>query len=114
MPKWMWPLVAALYPMIAHATFHTWKIETIYSSADGTVQFVVLHESQGFAAQDQWAGKTFTNTHAGLTKTFNDMLALAARKELLSTVKVICMSQHHSAEDAESSAFRNSAVRNWF
>ena len=70
MPKWTWPLVAALYPMIAHATFHTWKIETIYSSADGTVQFVVLHESQGFAAQDQWAGKTFTNTHAGLTKTF--------------------------------------------
>jgi hypothetical protein len=70
MPKWMWPLIAALYPMLAHATFHTWTIEAIYSSADGTVQFVMLHESQGFAAQDQWAGKTFTNTHAGLTKTF--------------------------------------------
>jgi len=31
----------------AHATYHTWVIEQLYSNADGNVQFVVLHEAQG-------------------------------------------------------------------
>ncbi len=29
----------------ALANFHTFRIEQIYSNADGTVQFIVMHES---------------------------------------------------------------------
>ncbi len=31
----------------ASASFHTFAIEQVYSNADGTVQYVVLHETQG-------------------------------------------------------------------
>src|SRR5215470_9515227 len=70
MQKWVLALVLALFAAAAQATFHTWKIEAIYSNADGTVQFVVLHESLNQPGADQWAGKTFTSTHAsGVVRT---------------------------------------------
>lgn len=52
------------------ATSHTWRIETLYSSADGSVQYVVLRESQALTAQRLLAGKALTMTHAGVAKTF--------------------------------------------
>src|SRR5262244_1349011 len=70
MRKWMLAIVVALFAAAAHANFHTWKIEAIYSNADGTVQFVVLHESMNVPGEDQWAGKAVTSTYAGVTKTF--------------------------------------------
>lgn len=54
----------------ARATFHTFVVEEIYSNADGSVQFVVLHENQGFAGQDLFAGHALTSSGAGGTKTF--------------------------------------------
>src|SRR5262249_33319676 len=63
-------LAALLATASAQASFHTFVIETIYSNADGTVQFVVLRETQGFPGENLWATHSFTSTHAGVTKTF--------------------------------------------
>jgi len=52
------------------ATFHTFQIEEIYSNADGSVQFVVMHEAIGANGQQFWAGHELTATGAGGTKTF--------------------------------------------
>ena len=83
-------LLVALAPAAAQATSHTYRIETLYSNADGDVQYVVLHESQGLAAQRLLAGKTLTSTHAGVTKTFTFQVnlpsdATANRRVLLAT-----------------------------
>ncbi|HEY1437892.1 MAG TPA: hypothetical protein VGG82_10380 [Casimicrobiaceae bacterium] len=60
----------ALWAASAVAEFHTYKIEQIFSNADGTVQFVVMHESEGMNAENFWMGNTFTSTHLGTTQTF--------------------------------------------
>src|SRR5216684_1425012 len=49
-------LLGAVLACQAHATFHTWKISEIYSSADGSVQFIELHESQGFNGENLLTG----------------------------------------------------------
>ena len=54
----------------AWASFHTFVIEQVYSNADGTVQFVVLHEAQGANGENVWSGHVFNSTHAGATKSF--------------------------------------------
>jgi len=54
----------------ADASFHTFQIEQVYSNADGTVQYVVLHEMAGFTGQGFMGGLPFTSTHAGVTRTF--------------------------------------------
>ena len=61
-------LLAAAAP--AGASFHTFQIEQVYSNADGTVQYIVLHESAGFNGENFMGGLPFTSTHAGVTKTF--------------------------------------------
>src|SRR5215472_12432475 len=48
----------------------TFQIESIYSNADGAVQFVVLRETSGMNGQQSFAGSTLTVTHTGVTKTF--------------------------------------------
>jgi hypothetical protein len=45
-------------------------MESIYSNADGSVQYVVLHETSNTPGKNAWAGQTFTSTRAGVTKTF--------------------------------------------
>lgn len=52
------------------ASYHTYEIVEVYSNADGTVQFVLLHEYAGFDGQDLLAGHTLTVTHAGRSKVF--------------------------------------------
>ncbi len=54
----------------AMATYHTWKIEQLYSNADGTLQFIVLHESEGEDGENLLRGHTLTSTRAGVTKTY--------------------------------------------
>ena len=63
-------LLFALAPIVATAPSHTGRIEALYSSADGSVQYVVLREMQGLTAQRLLAGKSLALTHAGVTKTF--------------------------------------------
>ena len=52
------------------ASFHTFRIESVYSNADGSVQYVVLRETMAAPGERFLAGHTFTSTHAGVTKTF--------------------------------------------
>ncbi|MEP7328766.1 MAG: hypothetical protein ABI777_06105 [Betaproteobacteria bacterium] len=54
---------------VALATFHTFRIDQVYSNADGTIQFVLLHESSGLNGQNLWVGQSLSATHAGRTKT---------------------------------------------
>jgi hypothetical protein len=63
-------LAAALAAPAAWATFHTYQIDEIFSNADGTVQYVVLHEAAGANGQNFLAGHTFTATGAAGTKTY--------------------------------------------
>jgi hypothetical protein len=55
---------------IAHASFHTFQIDEIYSSSDGSIQFIELHEAGGFNGQQFLAGHTLTSTQGVTTRTF--------------------------------------------
>lgn len=82
--------VAALVALSVQASFHTFRIEEVFSNADGTVQYVVLRESAGLSGQEFLAGLPFTSTHAGTTKTFTfpknlPSDATAGRKVLIAT-----------------------------
>jgi hypothetical protein len=59
-----------LWAASAVAEFHTYQIEEIFSNADGTVQYVVMHESQGMSAENFWMGNALTSTHLGTTQTY--------------------------------------------
>jgi hypothetical protein len=60
----------ALVATFARAEFHTFQIEQLYSNADGSLQFVVLHESQGMNGESFLGGQVLISSHAGVTKTF--------------------------------------------
>ena len=55
---------------VANASYHTYQIDEIYSNADGTVQYVVLHEAAGMDGQNQQMGQRLTSTGPGGTATF--------------------------------------------
>ena len=54
----------------AFASYHTFQIEQIYSNADGSVQFIVMHESLRADGESFWNGNMLTSTHAGVSQTF--------------------------------------------
>jgi len=60
-------LLAASFALIANAawaTFHTFQIQQIFSNADGSIQYVVLHESIGFDGQNFLVGHSLFATPA--------------------------------------------------
>ena len=59
--------IASVGPLAAQATF---KIAQIYSSLDGSTQFIRLTETQGLNGQHHFAGLALTSTHNGITKQF--------------------------------------------
>ena len=54
----------------AFASFHTYVIDQLYSNADGSVQFIVLHEAFGLDGQNLLRGHALKSTHAGVTQTY--------------------------------------------
>jgi len=60
----------AVAPSLAPAQAPSFAIDEIYSNADGSVQHVVLRETQGLNAQIAFAGLTLTATRAGVTKLY--------------------------------------------
>ena len=54
----------------ASAEFHLFQIEQLFSNADGSVQFVVLHEFTGSNGENFWAGHSLTSMSAGGNKNF--------------------------------------------
>src|SRR5207249_9921491 len=70
---WLHGLIASIIACVgthAWADFHNFMLEELYSNADGTVQYVVLHETHGLNGQNLWSGHTLTSTHAGVSKTY--------------------------------------------
>src|SRR5215468_5387922 len=57
-------IVFALVANAAWATFHTYQIQTIFSNADGSIQYVVLHEVLGFSGQEFLVGHSLFATAA--------------------------------------------------
>jgi len=76
---------------LAHASFHLFRIDQIYSNADGSVQYVVMRESTGSNGENFWAGLQFRTTNAaGVIKTFTvpsnlPSSSTASRSVLLAT-----------------------------
>ncbi len=60
----------ALLALPASATFHTYQVDELYSNADGTVQYVVLHESLGMNGENLLGGHALLSTGAGGTATY--------------------------------------------
>lgn len=57
--------VLLLLSSVALANFHLFRIEQLYSNADGTVQFVVMHESIGQNGEHLWSGQMLTSSGNG-------------------------------------------------
>jgi uncharacterized protein DUF5648 len=68
--RWSFAPLLALFAAAATAEFHTFQIEELYSNADGTVQFVVLHESKGMDGESFLTGIPLINTSAGGPQTY--------------------------------------------
>lgn len=63
-------MVAGLFALSAHASFHTFVINEIYSNPDGTVQFIELREAAGAGGQNFFAGNQLTSSSGAGQKTF--------------------------------------------
>jgi hypothetical protein len=63
-------LALSLAALPAGATHHTFVIESLYSNADGSVQYVVLHETQNQTGQRMFLGQSLTATHGATTRSF--------------------------------------------
>jgi len=60
---------AALSITTAQAAFHLFRIDQIYSNADGSVQYVVIREATGTNGENFWAGNSLRTTNvAGISK----------------------------------------------
>jgi hypothetical protein len=83
-------LALALAAPLAGASFHTFVVDELYSNADGTVQFIVLHEAFGAGGQQFLQGHQLTVSHNGSVKTmtFDHDLAngsTAGKRALIAT-----------------------------
>jgi hypothetical protein len=63
-------LCAALGSTAALASFHLWRIAELYSSADGLVQFIELHESFGADGENFLMGQGMISTQGTTTRTY--------------------------------------------
>ena len=72
MKRWLCSSISILMFVAsgALANFHLFQIEQLFSNADGTVQFVVMHEFTGSNFENLWGGNTLISTHAGVNKVF--------------------------------------------
>lgn len=64
-------LLSATSSRPAHATFHTYQINELYSNADGSVQFIELHEAFGASGQNLLGVHTISVTRGPTTHTFS-------------------------------------------
>ncbi len=65
-----WLLASAIVIWVApaYATFHLFRIDQVYSNADGSVQYVVMRESTGSNGENLWAGNPLSTTSTSGTK----------------------------------------------
>ena len=63
--RWLAGAALVLWASLAQAAFHIFRLEQLYSNADGSVQFVVLHESFGGNGENFWTGQSLRATPTG-------------------------------------------------
>ncbi len=68
--RWMLAAAAVLTAAPASAMFHTFRIDQIFSNADGTIQFIVLHESLGMDGENMLGGHALTSTQGATSNTY--------------------------------------------
>ena len=61
-------LLLALGALPSDAAFHLFRIDQVYSSADSTVQYVVMTEVTGSNGENFWAGNRLETTSTGGAK----------------------------------------------
>jgi hypothetical protein len=69
--RWLIAALLVLAAPLASATFHSFQIDELYSNADSSVQYLVLHEAAGFGGQNFLGGHMLTSTHGGPSKMFS-------------------------------------------
>ena len=89
-PRFCLAMILLLVTTAASAAFHLFRIEQLYSNADGTVQFVVMHQEPAANGENLWAGNALTSTRGGATKVFTfpanlPSSATAGRRVLVAT-----------------------------
>src|SRR4029077_4003732 len=61
----------SLFALPASAEFHLFRIDQVYSNADGSVQYVVMRESTGSNFESFWMGNFLqTTAAAGMSQQF--------------------------------------------
>lgn len=55
-------VIVAVCALPAQAAFHLFRIDQVFSNADGTIQYVVLTESTGSNGENFWQGNRLTTT----------------------------------------------------
>lgn len=63
-------VLGLLYSLLARASFHEYRINQIFSNADGAVQYVMLHESTGSDGENFLGGHALVTTSASGTQRF--------------------------------------------
>lgn len=63
-------LVFSWAATIASASFHGFQINQVFSNADRTIQFIVLHEILGLDGENFLGGHVLTSTQGGTTQTY--------------------------------------------
>ena len=62
-------MMLAAAASVASAAFHLFKVDQLYSNADGTVQFIVL-KNQLFDGENFWQGRRITSLAPGVSNSF--------------------------------------------
>ncbi len=68
--RWTCGMLFAIVATAAAAEFHTFQIDEIFSNADGTVQYVVLHESAGMDGENLLMGRSLVSNSPAGTRTY--------------------------------------------
>ena len=67
---WCVGLVTLLISGAAVATYHLYQVEQLYSNADGSVQFLVLHQTPPMNGENKLQGHTLTASQGGVTHAY--------------------------------------------
>jgi hypothetical protein len=68
--RWILAAAVTLMSAVAWGSFHTFQIDEIFSNADGTIQYVVLHESMGMDGENFLVGRTLIASQGATSTTF--------------------------------------------
>jgi len=67
---WALGALLASAALAASASFHTFQVDQIFSNADGTIQYVVLHEFQGANGENMLSGHSISVTQGAVSNTY--------------------------------------------